>query len=144
MSGALLFVYGTLRAGFDGPMARWLRGVAPVLGRATARGALYRVDAYPGFVPGDEGVVTGDLFALADPATLLARLDEYEECAAYFPEPHEYRRELVTVQGADGPVEAWTYIYARDVAGLARIAGGDFLVSEWPWRQTTPFVVRPE
>lgn len=127
MSGALLFVYGTLRAGFDGPMARWLRGVAPVLGRATARGALYRVDTYPGFVPGDEGVVTGDLFALPDPAALLAQLDEYEECAAHFPEPHEYRRELVTVEGLDRPVEAWTYIYARDVAGLERIAGGDFL-----------------
>lgn len=127
MSGALLFVYGTLRPGFDEPTARWLRSVAPVLGRATARGALYRVDTYPGFVPGDEGVVTGDLFALPDPSATLARLDEYEECAAHFRQPHEYRRALVTVEGPDGPMEAWTYIYMRDVAGLERIAGGDFL-----------------
>lgn len=127
MSDSFLFVYGTLRPGFDGPMARWLRGVAPVIGPATARGALYRVETYPGFVPGDEGAVTGDLFALPDPAALLARLDDYEECAAHFPTPHEYRRGMVTVQGRDGPVEAWTYIYARDVAGLARIEGGDFL-----------------
>lgn len=127
MSSALLFVYGSLRPGFDGPMARWLRGVAPLVGRATARGALYRIESYPGFVPSYEGVVTGDLFTLPDPAALLAQLDEYEECAAHFPKPHEYRRALVTVLGADGPVEAWTYIYARDVAGLERIAGGDFL-----------------
>jgi gamma-glutamylcyclotransferase (GGCT)/AIG2-like uncharacterized protein YtfP len=127
MSSALLFVYGTLRLGFDGPMALWLRGVATVVGPATAQGALYRVESYPGFVPGNRGAVTGELFALPDPAVLLARLDEYEECAAHFPEPHEYRRALVTVQGTDGPVEAWTYIYARDVVGLERIEGGDFL-----------------
>ena len=31
------------------------------------------------------------------------------------------------VRSADAPVEAWTYVYARDVAGLERIASGDFL-----------------
>jgi len=127
MSDAFLFVYGTLRPGFDGAMALWLRGVAPLIGPATAHGALYRVESYPGFVPGDEGVVAGELFAMPDPVAVLARLDEYEECAAHFPVPHEYRRGLVTVMTDKGPVEAWTYIYARDVAGLARIAGGDFL-----------------
>lgn len=127
MNDVFLFVYGTLRPGFDGPMAVWLRSVAPVIGPATARGALYRVERYPGFVPGDDSAVTGDLFALPDPVAVLARLDEYEECAAHFPVPHEYRRGLVTVMAANGPVEAWTYIYARDVAGLERIASGDFL-----------------
>jgi gamma-glutamylcyclotransferase (GGCT)/AIG2-like uncharacterized protein YtfP len=78
-------------------------------------------------VPGEDGVVAGELFAMPDPVAVLARLDEYEECAAHFPVPHEYRRGLVTVMTDKGPVEAWTYIYARDVAGLARIAGGDFL-----------------
>lgn len=72
-------------------------------------------------------MVVGDLFHLPDATAILTTLDEYEECAAHFPAPHEYRRERVRVQTAEGGVEAWAYVYARDVAALKRIAGGDFL-----------------
>ncbi|UZW56891.1 gamma-glutamylcyclotransferase [Sphingobium sp. JS3065] len=127
MNAPLLFVYGTLRPGFDDPMALWLREAARHVGPATARGRLYRVDSYPAFVPGRSDAVTGDLFALVDPMATLAILDDYEECAAHFPQPHEYRRERLIVRSENGPVEAWTYIYNRDVGGLARIESGDFL-----------------
>lgn len=126
-AGVLLFVYGTLRCGFDWPMAQWLRGVAQVVGQGHVAGRLYRVDDYPGYVPGEEGRVIGDLFALPDPAALLARLDDYEECSDAWPQPHEYRRERVNVQMPDGPVRAWTYVYTRDPSALPRILGGDFL-----------------
>ncbi|MBZ9647361.1 gamma-glutamylcyclotransferase [Sphingobium sp. 3R8] len=122
-----LFVYGTLRATFDGQMARWLRQVARLVGPATVGGALCRVADYPGLVTGPTGRVQGDLFALTDAAAILAVLDDYEECAAHHPQPHEYRREAMTVQAADGPVEAWAYLYTRDTAGLPPIADGDFL-----------------
>ncbi|WP_242129030.1 gamma-glutamylcyclotransferase family protein [Sphingobium sp. Sx8-8] len=127
MSHALLFVYGTLRPGFDGPMADWLKGVASPAGGAVARGRLYRAGAYPVFVPGGSGKVRGDLFALPDADAILTVLDKHEECAAHFSEPHEYRRELLTVQGDAGPVEAWTYIYNWEVGTLPPIEGGDFL-----------------
>lgn len=109
-------------------MALWLAGAARHLGPAMARGALYRVDAYPGFVPGEVGWVAGDLFLLADPEQVLSALDDYEECAAHFPEPREYRRERLVVETHSGPVVAWTYVYARALAGLERIESGDF----WP------------
>lgn len=127
VSDPFLFVYGTLRPGFDGPMADWLKDVARPMGGAFAWGALYRVDTYPAFVPGGSGKVRGDLFGLPDATAILAVLDEHEECAGHFPEPHEYRRERLIVQGENGPVEAWTYIYNRDVGALARIESGDFL-----------------
>lgn len=123
----LLFVYGTLRPGFDGPMADWLKAAARHIGAAEVPGRLYRVDDYPAFVADGSGTVRGDLFALPDAEAILAILDEHEECAAHFPEPHEYRRERLIVQGQDGPVEAWTYIYNWGVAALARIESGDFL-----------------
>ncbi|WP_375195141.1 gamma-glutamylcyclotransferase [Sphingobium sp.] len=127
MSAPLLFVYGTLRPGHDGPMAHWLAHVARHVGGATASGTLYHVDGYPAFVPGEADVVRGDLFALPDPAAILAVLDEHEECSPHFPHPQEYRRERLTVRSVAGPVEAWTYIYNRDVGALARIQSGDFL-----------------
>ncbi|WP_336968982.1 gamma-glutamylcyclotransferase family protein [Sphingobium aromaticiconvertens] len=122
----LLFVYGTLRVGFDGPMARWLRGVAQAVGQGHLTGCLYCVDDYPAFVPGEAGCVTGDLFALRDPAMVLAKLDDYEQCSEW-PQPHEYRRERVMVMTSDGPFKAWAYIYADDTSGLPLIVGGDFL-----------------
>lgn len=125
---SLLFVYGTLRPAVDGPMALWLREVATAVGPAMARGSLYRVEDYPAFVPGGEGPVMGDLFALPDPAAILAVLDAYEECSDAFPAPHEYRRERLTVRTPEGLVDAWTYVYAHDVAGLPRIESGDFLL----------------
>lgn len=128
MTIRLLFVYGTLRAGFDGPMARRLRAAGRHVGPAWAPGTLYRIAHYPGFVPGPSGQVVGDLFALDDPEAALAWLDDYEEIGAHCPAPHEYRRETITVFGPDGAVQAWAYVYALDVARLERIESGDFLV----------------
>ena len=108
-------------------MARWLRNTARHVGPAIAQGMLYRVENYPGFDTRGSRVVWGDLFALPDPETVLAALDDYEECAAHFPRPHEYRRERLTVRDEHGPVEAWTYIYNPDTSGLERIESGDFL-----------------
>ncbi|WP_030538307.1 MULTISPECIES: gamma-glutamylcyclotransferase family protein [Sphingobium] len=122
-----LFVYGTLRPGCDGPEAQWLMSVAHHAGPAAARGRLYRAGDYPGFVPGPDGVVAGDLFLLPDDPAVLNRIDEYEECAAHFPQPWEYRRERLTVHAGDGPVQAWAYVYARDVSALQWIESGDFL-----------------
>lgn len=127
MSGALLFVYGSLRPGYGGEHAGWLARAARHVGRATVRGALYRIDYYPGLVPGGKGLVAGDLFLMPDPAHVLAVLDEHEECAAHFPQPHEYRRERLMVDAEGGAIEAWAYVYAREAAGLERIGSGDFL-----------------
>ncbi|SEJ32596.1 Uncharacterized conserved protein YtfP, gamma-glutamylcyclotransferase (GGCT)/AIG2-like family [Sphingobium sp. AP50] len=129
MADAFLFVYGTLRVGFDGPMARRLRDEACHFGAARVRGSLYRVDHYPGFVPGGADWVAGDLFALGDAEATLAWLDEYEECSPTFPVPQEYRRDRLIVETVDGPVQAWAYIYEHSVDGLERIDGGDFLAA---------------
>lgn len=124
----LLFVYGTLRAGCDDPMAAWLQAVGRLIGRGRARGSLYRVDGYPGMVADDDGWVTGDIFALDDPSAALAVLDEHEQCSENWPEPREYRRErIMVVRDNHDPVEAWAYIYAHDTRVLGRIESGDFL-----------------
>lgn len=127
----LLFVYGTLRPGSGWPMARRLATEARYLGPARASGRLYAVANYPGFLPGEEGEVIGDLFALRDTAT-LDWLDTYEECTARHPLPHEYRRDTLWVAGSEGACRAWTYLYALPVGGLIPIEGGDFLACARP------------
>jgi gamma-glutamylcyclotransferase (GGCT)/AIG2-like uncharacterized protein YtfP len=123
----LLFLYGTLRIGSDDPMAHWLHGVARLIGPGWAKGTIYRVDTYPGFVPGGAARVVGDLVRLDDPQAAFAILDEHEQCSDAWPHPHEYRREQIAVTGPQGLVEAWTYIFAHDVSALERIESGDFL-----------------
>ena len=125
-----LFVYGTLRRGAGHPMAELLADHGDFIGAACCQGRLFHIDYYPGLVPSEDPShqVKGDVYALRDPAGLLPRLDEYEECGPGFPEPAEYVREWRTVVLMDGRVlSAWVYIYNRDTEILPEIASGDFL-----------------
>src|SRR5262245_13923992 len=76
----LLFVYGTLRKGFDHPMADYLAARARHLGGGKVPGQLYDLGAYPGLLDaaGPEEWVYGDLYELREPAETLAALDRYE------------------------------------------------------------------
>ena len=126
-----LFVYGTLRRGCAAPMAHWLASKAQWHGVARARGWLYGLEDYPGFVPDEEAAwVQGDLFHLPAGSAgeaIIARLDAYEECTADHPLPHEYARIMLPVLSQGNVVDAWTYVYRHATAGLRRIEHGDFL-----------------
>lgn len=126
----LLFVYGTLRRGFDHPLARRLALQARYLGGGRMAGRLYRVGGFPGLVlsqrPGEW--VYGDLYDLTGACGLLKPLDRYEGLVAGRGGEGEYRRALATaVLESGAEVEAWVYCYARPVHGLPRLVSGDFL-----------------
>lgn len=125
-----LFVYGTLRRGFDCPMAKWLAAHAAFETTASLTGQLYDVGSYPAFSPGSDPltIVTGDLFLLPRSQQLLRKLDRYEGIGPGQRQPYEYRRKLLSVKRADGNwQEAWVYVYAWPVTGLRKITGGDYL-----------------
>lgn len=116
----LLFVYGTLRRGGS---AQALLGEAVASGAARYQGRLYDLGPFPAAVPSDDpaDIVHGELYAFPreEGAALLPRLDRYEG--------PDFRRERTLVTSASGePRESWIYLYARDVAGLTRIAAGDY------------------
>lgn len=126
-----LFVYGTLRRGSISPMARWLAAHASWVSAAQARGTLYALEGYPGFVPDPAARwVQGDVFKVADHATVFTGLDEYEGCAAHNPEPHEYARIVIDVRIGVATIPAWTYVYRYSTDGVRRIESGDFLGDE--------------
>ena len=124
MSGRI-FVYGSLRS--DAPRKRAgakrafeaLAAGAELEGRATITGRLYVPSWYPGFVPGDDGQVTGEVWRIRD-SGLLGRLDAYEG-DQYVREEREAGLE------AGSTVTAWVYRYVANLTGVSEIASGDYL-----------------
>ena len=122
----LLFVYGTLRGAHE-PNHRLAR--QRFIGEARVRGRLFDLGSYPGMTVAEEtGTVTGELYEIiSDWDEEISRLDVYEACSANDPEPHEYRRAVVTVSLAGGEtMEAWAYVLNRDATGLRVIDSGDW------------------
>ena len=119
-----LFVYGSLRIGQENPMAELLHRNSRHLGQGTVCGRLYVISWYGGMVPGEaaDECVTGDAFELNpdSAARVLAGLDAYEG------DGFERRTVEVTLDD-ETRVGAYAYLYAASVAGLPRVAHGDWL-----------------
>ncbi|MDT4292239.1 gamma-glutamylcyclotransferase family protein [Methylomonas sp. MO1] len=123
-----LFVYGTLRRNRQNQIQHPFLADCDYIGDAFIHGELYEVDAYPGAIAGGIKLVKGELYLMQNSEHTLSALDIYEECAANFPQPHEYIRRELQVSLPDGQtVLAWTYLYNRPVNELMRIHSGDYL-----------------
>ncbi len=134
----LLFVYGTLKREYTGLFGRDMRDrlhrESRFLGPATMGGRLYDLGSYPGVLdplePGD--IVHGEVVELLDPAESLIWLDSYEGILPGALAASEYRREQRPVrlpqngQANVTELTAWVYIYARDVAGVRSVDGGNW------------------
>jgi len=120
-----LFVYGTLRKGFDNEHAAMLARSASFAGRGKLRGVLYLITDYPGLnltAEGDDWVI-GDIYHLNDSGNTLRTLDEYEGV-------DQFQRVVAPVVMDSGEwVQAHVYICTGDTSGKQRIASGDFI--EW-------------
>lgn len=123
---ALIFVYGTLRAGSGHPMGERLAREADWIARGSVPGRLYLISWYPGLTRGEnrDSLVTGDLYRLREAET-LAWLDEYEASAGESPEYERVRERVQLASG--GEAEAWVYYYLGPVERAELIPHGDFL-----------------
>ncbi|MGB9609812.1 MAG: gamma-glutamylcyclotransferase family protein [Bryobacteraceae bacterium] len=116
-----LFLYGTLKRGFDNPWSRRLWSEAVFVGRGTVRGRLYDFGPYPALVETDEddAAVHGEVAALRR-SGLLSDLDSYEG--------PQFARMLRPVRIEDGAaLDAWVYVF-RGSLGRARVVAG----GRWP------------
>ncbi|TWT99826.1 AIG2-like family protein [Botrimarina colliarenosi] len=129
-----LFVYGTLKSGFDNAHAIALRHAATLVGPAVLCGRMYLVQGprgsmrYPAVTEPlhDSDTVRGELYRLHD-ERVLSRLDLYEGCGPVSPTPHEYRR--VVAEVVVNPTEAmlaYVYLYSGPTDGLRRLEKGVF------------------
>ncbi len=124
-----VFVYGTLRpplAGTAPEDSRFFPRIEPFIQRQAPaqllNARLFDLGTYPAACPG-QGTITGDLLTVEPEA--LEMMDRLEG------HPVFYRRDRVSVQTKDGPVEAWIYWAPPELAqaGLP-ILNGDWLTRE--------------
>lgn len=124
-----LFVYGTLRRQVGHPMHRTLLAYAELRGAGRLAARLYDLGDYPGATPAADADawVHGEIYRIRD-ARLLPLLDEYEECSARFPRPHEYVRQVQHLHAGNGRrLRAWVYLLNRKGNDLRQIPCGDYL-----------------
>jgi len=116
-----LFVYGTLRSGYNNRYARLLRRQGQMLGIARVRGRLNDLGRYPALSPtqGHDDWVTGEIYLLRTPISLLGKLDAYEGPS--------YPRVRMPVALDDGRrLPAWLYEVRRALPWWRRVASGEY------------------
>ena len=102
-----VFVYGTLMRGE--PAHSYLEG-AVFMGEYLLRGhEMYDLGRYPAIVPAEGGVVYGEVYGITP--DMLADMDSYEG------EGYLYNRKTVTVENEGGRLEAFVYVYAKELYG---------------------------
>lgn len=143
MSGAgpqHLFVYGILRREFDNDHAKLLRAHCRCVGEGAFEGRLFDVGTYPAAIaaPGS-AMVRGEAYRILRPKPLFPILDRLEGCGPDDPEPHLYRRELISLRLDSGRgLLAWVYLYNRDPDRLEPIPHGDYAHYLGIGRKTPP------
>jgi len=126
-----LFVYGSLRRGFQSHAYEYISRYFNLVGEARVKGRLYDLGNYPAAIPAnDESFIVGELYKIKNEnefSWAIGQLDDYEGIDPEFDEIQLYRRELTDAIYNDQSIRAWIYWYTRDVSGKPVIASGDML-----------------
>lgn len=111
-----LFVYGTLRKGYDLKLKNRVSDHLQYVGQAKVGAAMYDLGRYPGAVKSRKGQeVIGDVFLLSDADRVLRILDKYEGIPDGGSEDAEFVRKKERVKLRSGrQVSAWIYWYNAD------------------------------
>ncbi len=126
-----LFVYGSLRSGFNHPAYAYISNHFELVGSAKVKGKLYDLGSYPAALPTtDEVFIVGELYRLKEQQEFswaIAQVDDYEGVNPEPGEPALYIREMTTVYINNETTDAWIYWYNNDVNGKPLIVSGDVL-----------------
>jgi gamma-glutamylcyclotransferase (GGCT)/AIG2-like uncharacterized protein YtfP len=125
----LLFVYGTLLPECNLSISTQFLEETEFLGHGYVFAKLYDLGDYPAMVLDItyEHKVFGQIYRLHSPKKTLALLDDYEDINHSFPEDNEYIRTVVKVNSRESEMNAYAYLYTKDVLPLKKIPSGDYL-----------------
>jgi gamma-glutamylcyclotransferase (GGCT)/AIG2-like uncharacterized protein YtfP len=127
-----LFVYGSLRQGFNHAAYEYIKQYFQLAGHGKAKGMLYDLGSYPAAVPANGNhLIVGELYRINHEDEFeyaIAQLDDYEGVNESYDQPALYKRELTSVKLDDGTEHnAWIYWYTGDVSGKPTVESGDVL-----------------
>ena len=126
-----LFVYGSLRSGFQSPVYEYISRFFTLVGEAKVKGSLFDMGNYPAGVPKpDDNFITGELYRIKQEnefSWAIGQLDDYEGVSVEPDEIQLYRREVVEVFTNSEIDLAWVYWYNGSVEGKPHIASGDLM-----------------
>ena len=95
-----LFVYGSLRSGFQHSAYQYIRDYFIFQGAATVKGQLYDLGEYPAAIPTQtENYIKGELYILRNEDEFgwaMGQLDDYEGVNAEIGEIALYKRAIAT------------------------------------------------
>lgn len=127
-----IFVYGSLRSGFNAPAFEYISRYFQLVAPGKVRGLLYDMGEYPAAVSTQQDhFLIGELYSIKQEEEFgwaLEQLDEYEGINES-PEdsPVSFKRELVEVITESGNSIAWIYWFNGHIADKPLIASGDVL-----------------
>lgn len=126
-----LFVYGSLRSGFQSHAYEYISRYFALAGSAKVQGKLFDMGGYPAATPTtDESFITGELYHIMNPdefSWAIGQLDDYEGISAEDGDQPLYYR-AVTDVNINGEIKpAWIYWFNGDVTGKPVIASGDVI-----------------
>ncbi|HXB34809.1 MAG TPA: gamma-glutamylcyclotransferase family protein [Puia sp.] len=123
-----LFVYGTLRQGYDLRLMDKVRHLIRYIGQGKVNADLYDLGRYPGAVRRREATeVIGDVFELMNPESVLRTLDRYEGIGPGKAATEFVRRRSRVKLRSGQTVTAWVYWYNLEPAGKIRIKHKNYL-----------------
>jgi gamma-glutamylcyclotransferase (GGCT)/AIG2-like uncharacterized protein YtfP len=123
-----LFVYGTLRQGYDLRLMDKVRHLIRYIGQGKVNADLYDLGRYPGAVRRREATeVIGDVFELMNPKSVLRTLDRYEGIGPGKAATEFVRRRSRVKLRSGQTVFAWVYWYNLEPAGKIRIKHKNYL-----------------
>lgn len=125
-----LFVYGSLRSGFNNPAYGYISKYFTLVGEAFVNGKLYQLPDFPVAVPSDDSLIKGELYTIQVPSECswaFAQLDDYEGVQAEEGEDPLYKRVLTTVYLNDKTEKAWVYWYNGSIEQGIPIVESDLL-----------------
>ncbi|MFN8250394.1 MAG: gamma-glutamylcyclotransferase family protein [Ferruginibacter sp.] len=126
-----LFVYGSLRSGFQHDAFQYMAQYFNLLGAATVRGKLFDKGDYPVAIPvTEDAFIQGELYTAKEAhefSYIIGQLDDYEGLYVEEGETASYKREETLVDCNGQQYTAWIYWYAGPVDGLPAVASGDVL-----------------
>ena len=123
-----LFVYASLRQGFENPFFDYIKHHFDLVGSGTVKGALYDLGDYPVGVPNDQYRIIGELYhakSEEDFDWAIAQLDDYEGLHPEEGEAPPYQRMLTTAECNGQSYTCWVYWYTGTIPYTTIVESGD-------------------